>query len=302
MTAERCSVRSALLREPLAGTASQIHRYLLLEVPGPWGVEALRDARLPADLKHDLRRRSRSSRVRVLLIRRFRGPRTVRHPRVFVVDASPAHPVTSGGTVTDLRKVLDLDVWNPAADPHRGLERRGQRLFLVCTHGRHDPCCAERGRPLARALSAAYPEQTWECSHLGGDRFAGNLLCLPHGISYGRVAPEEGATIATEYLLGRLDLAHLRGRGSYPFAVQAAEWHLRTRLGLTGVNDLVLTSYQADRTDVAAVFATAAGTSWSVQMRITHAPPQRLTCHATRMLAAPRFQLVQVETVDATPT
>jgi len=84
--------------------------------------------------------------------------------------------------------------------------------------------------------------------------------------------------------------------------VQAAEWQLRTKLGLTGVNDLVLTSYQADRTDVAAVFATAAGTSWSVQMRITHAPPQRFTCHATRMLAAPRFQLVRVERVDAAPT
>jgi hypothetical protein len=291
-----------MLNEPLAGTASQIHRYLLLEVPGPWGVEALRDARLPTDLKRDLRRRSRSSRVRVLLIRRFRGHRTVRHPRVFVVDANPTHPTASGGIVTDLHKVLDLDVWNPTADPHRGLEHRGQRLFLVCTHGRHDPCCAERGRPLAGALSAAYPEQTWECSHLGGDRFAGNLLCLPHGISYGRVAPDEGATIATEYLLGRLDLAHLRGRGSYPFAVQAAEWQLRTRLGLAGVNDLVLTSYRADHTDVAAVFATAAGTSWSVQMRITHAPPQHLTCHATRMLAAPRFQLLRVETVDTAPT
>jgi hypothetical protein len=175
-----------------------------------------------------------------------------------------------------------------------GLERHGEPLFLVCTHGRRDPCCAERGRPLARALSAAYPEQTWECSHMGGDRFAGNLLCLPHAISYGRVAPEDAATIATEYLLGQLDLAHLRGRGTYPFAVQAAEWHLRTRLGLTGLNDLVLTGHHVDQPHVTAVFATAAGASWSVRMRISHAPPRRLTCHATQMLAAPQFQLLQV--------
>lgn len=278
----------------MAGTASQIHRYLLIEVPGPWGVEALRDARLPADLKRGLRRRSRSSRVRVLLIRRFRGLRTVRGPRVFVVDTDPAGPTTSGGRLTDVHDVLDLDVWNPAADSHVKLERHSEPLFLVCTHGRHDPCCAERGRPLARALTAAYPEQTWECSHMGGDRFAGNLLCMPHGISYGRVAPEDAATIAAEYLLGRLDLPHLRGRGSYPFAVQAAEWHLRTRLGLTGVNDLVLTGDHVDPPDVTAVFATTAGAAWSVQMRITHAPPRRLTCHATRMLAAPQFQLLQI--------
>jgi len=302
LTAVRCSVRSALLDEPMAGTASQIHRYLLLEVPGPWGVDALRDARLPMELKRELRRRSYSSRLRVLLIRRFRGLRSVERPRVLIVDANPTRPTMSAGTLTNLHNVLGLAVWDPTADPHSGLERRDEPLFLVCTHGRHDPCCAERGRPLALALSAEYPEQTWECSHLGGDRFAGNLLCLPHGISYGRVAPEDGAAIATDYLHGRLDLAHLRGRGSYPFAVQAADWHLRTRLGLTGVNDLALTSFTGDRSNVVASFATAAGASWSVQIRIAHAAPQRLTCHATRMLAAPRFHLLQIDRLDTRPS
>jgi hypothetical protein len=37
-------------------------------------------------------------------------------------------------------------------------------------------------------------------------------------------------------------------------------------------------------------------------MQITHAPPQRLTCHATRMLAAPRFELLQVERLDTIAT
>jgi len=301
LTTVRCAVRSALLDEPMAGTASQVRRYLLLEMPGPWGVEALRDARLPADLKRGLRRRSRASRVRVLLIRRFRV-RTVSRPRVFVVDTNPAQPAAWEGRLIDLYEALDLDAWSATADPSGGLTRRGEPLFLVCTHGRHDPCCAERGRPVARALSAAYPEQTWECSHMGGDRFAGNLLCLPHGISYGRVTAEDAAAIAGGYLLGRLDLAHLRGRGSYPFAAQAAEWHLRAKLGLTGVNDLVLTGHHIDLPDVTTVFATAAGGSWSVQMRISDAPPQRLTCHATRMLEPPRFQLLQVGRLDTTPT
>src|SRR4030095_1337971 len=113
--ADRCSVRRALLGEPMAGTASQIHRYLLIEAPGPWGVEALRDARLPADLKREVRHRSRSARVRILLIRRFRGPWTVQRPRVFVVDANPAQPTASGGMLTDLRAVLDLVVWHRTA-------------------------------------------------------------------------------------------------------------------------------------------------------------------------------------------
>ena len=287
-------MRSALLDEPMPGTASRIRRYLLIEVPGPWGVEAPRDTRLPASLSRELRRRSRSTRVRVLLIRKFGGPRIVRHPQVYFIDTEPARPTVVGGQLADVRDVLDLSVWTAASDAQAELGRHGEPLFLVCTHGRHDPCCAERGRPLARALTAAYPEQTWECSHMGGDRFAGNLLCLPDGIAYGRVTPENAAPIAREYLRGRLDLAHLRGRGSYPFAVQAAEWHLLTELKLTGINDLVLAEHHVDQLGVTAVFNTTSGSAWSVRMRITHAPPRHLTCHATHLYAAPQFQLLQI--------
>ncbi len=295
MTVVRCTVRSALLGEPMAGTASRIDRYLLMEVPGPWGVEALRDARLPVDLKRELRRRSQASRVRVLLIRRHAGARVVRRPQVFVIDTDPVRPIATEARLADVREVLDLGLWTETPACCEELPQRGEPLFLVCTHGRHDPCCAERGRPVARALSVAYPAETWECSHMGGDRFAGNLICLPHGVVYGRVAPEDAAPIATAYLDGRLDLAHLRGRGSYPFVIQSAEWHLRMRLGLTGVNDLALTEHHVDRHDVTAVFDTAWGAEWSVRMRVSHAPPRQLTCHATRLVAAPQFQLLQID-------
>lgn len=294
MTVARCSVRSASLGEPMPGTASRIRRYLLIEVPGPWGVEALRDARLPDTLKRELRRRSRSTGVRVLLIRRFGGPRIVRHPQVYVVDTELAPSRATGGQLTDVRDVLGMSLWGTTSNPRPELDRHDEPLFLVCTHGRHDPCCAERGRPVARALSAAYPEQTWECSHMGGDRFAGNLLCLPDGIAYGRVAPEDAAAIAREYLRGRLDLAHLRGRGRYPFAVQAAEWHLLTELQLTGVNDLVLAEHRVDEVGVTAVFTTTSGVAWSVRLRISHAPPRHVTCHAKQPFAAPQFHLLQI--------
>ena len=49
-------------------------------------------------------------------------------------------------------------------------------VYLVCTNGRHDRCCATYGRP-ALALQASHGDLTWESSH-GGDRFAGNLACL----------------------------------------------------------------------------------------------------------------------------
>ena len=62
-------------------------------------------------------------------------------------------------------------------------------LYLVCTHGRHDACCALRGRPVALELDRVRPGRVWETSHVGGDRFAANLLVLPTGEVYGRVLP-----------------------------------------------------------------------------------------------------------------
>ena len=73
-----------------------------------------------------------------------------------------------------------------------------------------------------------YPEFTWECSHLGGDRFAATMLVLPHGLFYGRVdQAEDPAGIITRYFEGWVDERFLRGRSSYSAAVQSAQHHAR---------------------------------------------------------------------------
>ena len=49
---------------------------------------------------------------------------------------------------------------------------------------------------VAARLATRYPEETWECSHLGGDRFAGTMVLLPHGVSYGWVDDGDAVTVA----------------------------------------------------------------------------------------------------------
>ena len=94
-----------------------------------------------------------------------------------------------------------------------GLTPYDDPLIAVCTHGRHDACCAERGRPVALALAASrHADAVWECSHIGGDRFAGNLLVLPRGLYYGRVDPDSALELADAAVDGRVALDHLRGR------------------------------------------------------------------------------------------
>ena len=103
-------------------------------------------------------------------------------------------------------------------------------LFGVCTHGRHDACCAERGRPVAAALTASHPAETWEISHMGGDRLAANMVVLPEGLYYGRMDPGTAPQVASLHEEGRVDLARLRGRSPYPMHVQYAEIALRRHL------------------------------------------------------------------------
>ena len=66
----RCSTASAALDEPMAGTASTVASWLLLEHAGPWGVDAFVDARLPDGFGRELLERCAAARVRPLLIRR----------------------------------------------------------------------------------------------------------------------------------------------------------------------------------------------------------------------------------------
>ncbi len=80
-------------------------------------------------------------------------------------------------------------------DPRPGQRRGPQRLALVCTNGKRDQCCALRGRPVAAAIAAATDWDTWECSHLGGHRFAATMMLLPTGDMFGWLDPESALEV-----------------------------------------------------------------------------------------------------------
>ena len=291
----RCSEESAARDEPMLGTASTVRSWLLIENPGPWGRFALAGDRLPDGLGNELRMRAAASGVRVLLIRRP-GRSAAGNTVAFAIRSGPGELWIERVELARPEAVLELD-----------LERlgRGERLgagishegavFLVCTHGRHDPCCAERGRPLAEALASAFPEETWESSHFGGDRFAGNLVAFPHGFYFGRVRPEESETVARTYLDGRLDLERLRGRSCLSMPVQAAEHFLREHQGLDGVDDVEPEGAITTSSGARVRFRTAAGRS---EVHLACEPDivaRRLTCHSQHEERPPTYRLFAIE-------
>ena len=227
----RCSVQARVRGDSLVATASLAQRWVLIEQPGPWGSDALVQSRFDAEVAPLLARRSRAENVRLLLVRRPGERLSDSGRRWAYVDSRPGHEGlwwSVRATDADLLDVpWDGSVGEPATGP----------TYLVCTHGAHDACCALRGRPLARSLPAPGPADVWECSHLGGDRFAANVVVLPHGYYYGQV-PGDGAELVEAHTHGRVALPWLRGRAGLAPPAQAAQQLARGELGLVGVDDL----------------------------------------------------------------
>ncbi len=255
------------------------------------------EGRLPSSVRQHLVELARRHRVRPLMIRRPGGRRDT-GTRVFAAFVGTDRPWVETTVLEDVASLVDLPLAGLAAGESPGLQTHDEPLFFVCTHGKHDACCAELGRPLAAAVHAVAPEQTWEVSHIGGDRFAPNLLALPHGLYYGRVDPAEAESFVAAHRDGDLSLPHLRGRCSLPFAVQAAEIYLREHLRLRSVGPLELESSTRDRDEVDAVFVVD-GQRWSVRVRTAVGAPCRLTCRAAEDNGPLEHALVRLEQLPA---
>jgi len=115
--------------------------------------------------------------------------------------------------------------------------------LLVCTHGSYDQCCGEKGLELFTHLSKHEKDfEVWQTTHLGGHRFAANILILPGGIYYGRINKENYEKIRNSYFNNNLEVNLLRGRCFYHPDVQAAEYYFRSELKYSSLSNLNLIS------------------------------------------------------------
>lgn len=222
-----CSDQSLARNDPMHGTASAGFAWLMLELPGPWGHSAFLQSPtvIEPGLGRAVVRRAEMAGMRIAAIRRHGRRSPTPRWRWFVAAARPGEEALFHGEVSG-----PADYLNVALDGSDGAAVDGP-LVAVCAHGKHDQCCAVRGRGAVAAIAAQYPEFAWECSHLGGDRFAATMLVLPEGLCYGRVDTTDAADLVRCYLDGRLVDAHLRGRTSLPHVVQAAQHFARQATG-----------------------------------------------------------------------
>ena len=237
----RCSDTARDRGDPPVGTAPVAGAFLLIEHPGPWRYDALAGAGWSAEVVDALSAAVRRSLGRLLLIRRP-GRRPVTTTRAWAVTRVGAGTVWGTWQQESDLLVAAASLSAPApSPPHTERSARPvsqDPVLLVCAHGLHDTCCAVRGRPVATALARRWPAATWECSHVGGDRFAANVVVLPDGTYYGGLDADSASDVVAGHLDGRLDPTHLRGSVRWPPAAQVAVAEVHASLGPYAADDV----------------------------------------------------------------
>jgi hypothetical protein len=277
---ETCSSCSLAMDEDPGGSASRNRHWLLIEQPGAWGRNALLESKLPEAVAQALEATRKELGFRVLLIRRGPGAEVPEERRWYWARTTGEDPLLGGGMFREPAELLGLDHAGFLAGDVQPPPVDGP-VIAVCTHGRHDRCCADNGRPVARALRRADID-AWECSHVGGDRFAANVVSFPHGLFHGRVTPASVLPLVHAYQDGRIHPAGFRGRTAWSPAAQQAEVVLRHELDDWDVDSLRLGPHEVDGAHHTITFHHRDGADHVVEVEVGLAEvPRLLSCGAS---------------------
>ncbi len=222
-----CSIASGDYGEDPGGTASTLDLCLLIELSKPWPSEITESKGFPSGVSESLARAANSGQSVKLLGLEPDSDYSVQGLARIILYSKPDGPFASYDKSEfavpgdDVAALVDALLDSPgdlgALEQYRQ-ETAGVRDIFVCTHGTHDSCCATFGYPVYRALRQEYAPSSngslrvWQVSHIGGHRFASNLLDMPEGRNWVRIDVESLESLVYR----RGDVSMLRGnyRGS----------------------------------------------------------------------------------------
>ena len=265
-----CSVMSRDMGEPLLATAVSTEFWFLLEYDGPWREKATTDNELPPEVQLWLNTQLEATmgRGRVQFIKQERE-RPSDHLTFYVVHARDTEPMMYRLRLDKYQDLLPLDGAALVAGSASYEEvRQYDPMYLVCTNGRRDRCCALYGLEVYRSLQAIAGDAVWQTTHVGGHRFAANVLTFPDGTYYGRVQTREVEGFYQARERGEVALEYLRGRSCYEEAVQAADYYLRRETGERALDAFHYSSLWSPATDDFEVTFAARGDGATYEVRV----------------------------------
>ncbi|MBI4836693.1 MAG: hypothetical protein HY817_05560 [Candidatus Abawacabacteria bacterium] len=290
-----CADVSRQNQESFLGTASPVRFWLMIECPEPWGNSALKESSLTEGVKqHLLKLYDGSSAVRIQLIKKNDQPASLLN--IFWADCAAQKDRLWHGQVNSYQELLTIDFADfISKSPTAPFQETAQTHFFICTNGKHDPCCAKYGSNLFLTV-ASQCDNVWQTTHLGGDRFAANVLSLPHGAYYRRVDQPGLASIIANEKAQKVTLAHFAGRSCYSRAIQAGECLVREKAQLYGWQDLQLEQFEGDENAAQIIFKANNAQYHCVSIkRIQTNQFARFTCNASEADQIARYELISYQ-------
>jgi hypothetical protein len=286
-----CADTSSGAAESLAATASRIDHWILVEYRGLWDRDVLGGSLLSEQLKAHLRAQlARLPHSRLLFVKQPER-RSYGRRQLFFGSSRPGEERFFGLEFDAHDDLVALDFVSALRDGGTPGVPVSHPLYVVCTHGKRDRCCAKYGQPLYDTLRRQADDGwVWQSTHVGGDRFAGNVVCLPHGLYYGRVEEDDVDAIVGAYEDGRIHMERYRGRSHHTFVVQAAERAVREATGLAGIDDVAYEAVAPAGEDAWVVRLRARGELHAVEVvSELGSEPVHLTCGAVTAQRARRY-------------
>lgn len=289
-----CAERAQLRGDSMAGTASHGLVWVLIEYRGGWPPNGFDGLEIDPETKALVLSAAQTARARVLLVERP-GRRRREGPSSWAVlnhQKSGAH-LQQWGTWShdeDLAEIATAltSPGKPGLPP----------VILVCTHGPHDPCCAVWGRPVGRALSQHWPELVWECSHVGGDRFAANAVVAPDGVYYGGLDAQSAVTTIEDHVAGRIRADYLRGYTDLFPPQQTAVAAALKLFGPAGRHDYQIaeTLRDGDQWRIHLTGRAPHPAHIDVELQSRRTPPGQLTCRGPATGSVVVYELISIRT------
>lgn len=217
-----CSAASRYAKEMLPGTASNYASFILVEYNEPFPSKVAH-AKLDDEWREKMNKLAKKKKGKLVLIRNT-STNTKERKIIFVDCLRKRYCVY----VSAFDEYTDCDLESYINDEKT--EWKTDDFFIVCTNGKKDKCCAKFGFPVYKFMEGVVNTgDVWECTHIGGDRFAANLVYLPYGIYYGRVTVEDIPDIVDACTDNKIHENNYRGISRLSFLKQSVEYYLRKK-------------------------------------------------------------------------
>jgi hypothetical protein len=213
--------------ENLFASVKRNRVWFLLEYPYLWGEKAFEESDLDEPVKDYLDGLLNQTPDSKLLFIKNQDSLFSEEINFFVGISAEINPRLYRFQVDDYSDLLSIDLARLLSGKNTYNEKQvTEPVFLVCTNGKRDPCCAKFGLEVYNQLTEYVGGSVWQSTHVGGHRFAANVVCFPHAIYYGRFNVDEAKILLETYPRSIL-LDKYRGRACYTPEVQAADYYLR---------------------------------------------------------------------------